>query len=68
MTPEQKTREEIDVTLGALGWAVQDYAQYNPAGSLRQFVLQKAISGELLALGGWTAFVQPVMARWGKVE
>jgi type I restriction enzyme R subunit len=32
-TPEEKARQEIDRQLAACGWAIQDYAQYNPAAA-----------------------------------
>ena len=31
LTPEQRAREQIDAQLGACGWVVQDYRQFNPA-------------------------------------
>ena len=30
MTPEERARQQIDAQLIACGWAIQDYAQYNP--------------------------------------
>jgi len=33
MTPEQLARQQIDALLTAAGWAVQDYAAYNPAAA-----------------------------------
>ena len=33
MTPEQQARQQIDAQLIACGWAIQDYAQFNPAGA-----------------------------------
>ena len=33
MTPEQQARQQIDANLIACGWAIQDYAQFNPAAA-----------------------------------
>ena len=33
MTPEQQARQQIDAQLIACGWAIQDYAQFNPAAA-----------------------------------
>jgi type I restriction enzyme R subunit len=33
MTPEQQARQQIDAQLVACGWAIQDYAQFNPAAA-----------------------------------
>jgi len=33
MTPEQHARQQIDAQLVACGWAIQDYAQFNPAAA-----------------------------------
>lgn len=33
-TPEQLARQQIDAMLVAAGWAVQDYAAYNPSASI----------------------------------
>jgi type I restriction enzyme, R subunit len=33
MTPEQQARQQIDTQLIACGWAIQDYAQFNPAAA-----------------------------------
>ncbi len=34
LTPEQLARQQIDALLTAAGWAVQDYAAYNPSAAL----------------------------------
>jgi hypothetical protein len=31
MTPEQQARQQIDARLVVCGWAIQDYARFNPA-------------------------------------
>ena len=33
MTPEQQARQQIDAQLIACGWAIQDYAKFNPAAA-----------------------------------
>ena len=33
MTPEQLACQQIDAQLIASGWAIQDYAQFNPAAA-----------------------------------
>lgn len=52
MTPEEKTRQEIDRQLDACGWAVQDYRQMNITAGLgvavREFPLSTGDSDYML--------------------
>ena len=48
MTPEQLARQQIDTLLRAAGWAVQDYAGYNPA-AMRGIPLREVPLKELEA-------------------
>ena len=50
MTPEEKARQQIDTMLYASGWVVQpeDKVNLSAATRLRQSILQKALTGELV--------------------
>lgn len=51
MTPEAHARQQIDATLGAAGWVVQDLKQLNLGVGLRrpmQKVLRAAFSARLI--------------------
>lgn len=51
-TPEQLARQQIDAMLVAAGWAVQDYAAYNPGATggiaLREVPLKSGRCDDLL--------------------
>jgi type I restriction enzyme R subunit len=56
MTPEEKSRKEIDAQLGQCGWLVQDYRQMNISASLgvaiREFSLSTGEADYLLYADG----------------
>ena len=52
LNPEQEARKQIDALLGACGWVVQDYRQFNPAAgrgiALREVPLKSGTCDYLL--------------------